>query len=134
VLRGVLSVLLREWGKFLPQPLAELVRLGVSASLMLGVTGPSGHDFSEVSFQALASQLTRAQAVSEARDAVRITPTFNYSQQPAQALSLDLIPCPFPEAEVLPAAESCCPSEAQAPPSFPLPAKCHPREPGSTGR
>lgn len=33
----------------------------------------------------------------------------------AFALSLDLIPLPFPEAEVLQAAEGCCPSEAQMP-------------------
>lgn len=52
--------------------------------LMLGVTlpGPSGRDISEVSFQTPASRLTRTQAASGARAAVRITPTFNYSQQP----------------------------------------------------
>lgn len=82
--RGVLSLLLREWGKILLPPLAESVWLGSSISPMLGVTltGLSGHDISEVSFQTLAPQLTHAQAASEARDAVRITPTFNYSQQP----------------------------------------------------
>lgn len=84
MVRGVLFVLLREWGKFLPPLLAEPVQLGSSVSLMMGVTltGPSGCDISEVSFQTLASQLTHAQAASGARDAVRITPTFNYSRQP----------------------------------------------------
>lgn len=88
MVKGVLFALLRDWGKFLPPPLAEPVQLGGSASLMLGVTltGPSGRDISEVSFQTLASQLTRAQAASGARDAVRITPTFNYSRQPVHTL------------------------------------------------
>lgn len=37
MVRGVFSVLLQEWGKFLPPPLAELGQLGGSASRMLGV-------------------------------------------------------------------------------------------------
>lgn len=93
MVRGVLSVLLREWRKFLFPSLAKPVRLGSRTHLMQSVTLTSlfGCDIYEVSFQTLASQLTRSQAASGARDAVRITPTFNYSC----SLSTWIVTCPL---------------------------------------